>query len=146
MGDLAPGRLDGRVALITGGAQGIGREIGRRLGAEGAAIVVVDLDAGASARAAAELMAAGIRAVGAAGDVTSAQDADRVVGAAQDAFGALDILVNNAGITRDGPLQRMPDADWRAVHEVVLWGTFCMTRAAAGALRGARDAPPPHHR
>src|SRR6201999_850635 len=61
-------------------------------------------------------------------------------------FGALDILVNNAGITRDGPLQRMPDADWRAVHEVVLWGTFCMTRGAAGALRGRRDAPPAHHR
>jgi 3-oxoacyl-[acyl-carrier protein] reductase len=146
MGDLAPGRLEGRVAMITGAAQGIGREIGRRLGADGAAVVVVDLDGQACARTAADLDAAGIRAIGAAGDVTSGQDADRVVAATQEAFGGLDILVNNAGITRDGALQRMSDADWRDVHEVVLWGTFCMTRAAAGALRGARDAPPAHHR
>jgi 3-oxoacyl-[acyl-carrier protein] reductase len=138
-------RLEGRVALVTGAAQGIGREIAARLGADGAAVVVNDLGEDACRRAAAELQATGVRAVGAAGDVTSSEDADRVVAAAQESFGALDILVNNAGITRDGPLQRMSDADWRAVHEVALWGTFCMSRAAAGALRGSREAPLAHH-
>ncbi|QEC50556.1 glucose 1-dehydrogenase [Baekduia soli] len=139
-------RLEGRVALVTGAAQGIGRALVQRLGDEGAAIVVNDLREDACAATAAELQAAGIRAVGAHGDVTSSEDADRVVATATEAFGGLDILVNNAGITRDVPLQRMSDAEWRAVHEVVLWGTFCMTRACAAALRGSRDAPPAHHR
>jgi NAD(P)-dependent dehydrogenase (short-subunit alcohol dehydrogenase family) len=61
--------------------------------------------------------------------------ADAIVGAVEDALGTLDVLVNNAGVTRDGVLHRMSDADWRLVDDVVLWGTFCMCRAAARLLR-----------
>ena len=60
--------------------------------------------------------------------------------------GVLDILVNNAGVLRDAPLHRMTDEDWRVVHDVVLRGTFNVCRAAAGLLRGERDAMPAHHR
>jgi 3-oxoacyl-[acyl-carrier protein] reductase len=138
--------LEGRVALVTGAAQGLGREVAGRLGADGASVVVNDLGADDCARAVAELESEGVPALAAPGDVTSDEDARRVVAAAAQRFGTLDILVNNAGITRDGPLHRMTDADWRAVHEVVLFGGFCMSRAAATLLRGSREHPPAHHR
>jgi 3-oxoacyl-[acyl-carrier protein] reductase len=141
-----PGRLEGRVALVTGAGGGIGRAVAQRLGEEGASVVVNDRDSDACASVVAELRAAGIRAAEAVGSVTEVEDAERAVGVAAEAFGGLDILVNNAGITRDGPLQRMTDGDWRAVHEVILFGAFTMSRAAASLLRGSRDDPPAHHR
>lgn len=131
---------------MTGAAQGVGRDIARRLGTDGAQVVVNDLGVEACDRVVAELEADGVRALAAPGDVTSDDDARRVVAAAAERFGTLDVLVNNAGITRDGPLHRMSDADWRAVQDVVLFGGFCMCRAAASLLRGSRDDPPAHHR
>jgi 3-oxoacyl-[acyl-carrier protein] reductase len=134
-------RLDGRVAVVTGAAQGIGRAIARRLADEGASVVVNDVDAEGGERAAAELDGA----VAAAGDVTDPQAAEAVVGAAQERFGGLDILVNNAAVTRDAPVHRMTDADWRVVQDVGLWGTFCMCRAAHRLLC-PRQGAPEHHR
>jgi 3-oxoacyl-[acyl-carrier protein] reductase len=134
-------RLDGRVAVVTGAARGIGQAIAGRLAAEGAAVVVNDLDADACDRVASQLAAA----AAAAGDVTDPADADAVVALAGDRFGGLDILVNNAAVTRDAPVHRMTDADWRVVHEVGLWGAFCMCRAAHRLLC-PRDRAPGHHR
>jgi 3-oxoacyl-[acyl-carrier protein] reductase len=135
------GGLAGRVALVTGAAGGIGRAIVARLLAEGAAVVVNDLDAAACRKVVAGL-AAGGAATPAPGDVTDAASAAAVLALVQERYGALDILVNNAGVTRDGPLHRMSDDDWRVVQDVGLYGAFCMCRAAAPLLR----APSDHHR
>ena len=141
-----PGRLDGRVALITGGGGGIGRAIAARLGAEGARLVVNDLAANAAARVVDELTVLGISAVAAPGSVSDPDSAAAIVAVAAGTFGTLDILVNNAGVIRDAPIHRMDDADWRSVQDVILYGAFTMSRAAAALLRGSRDAPPAHHR
>jgi NAD(P)-dependent dehydrogenase (short-subunit alcohol dehydrogenase family) len=134
-------RLQGRVAVVTGAARGIGRAIAGRLADEGATVVVNDLDPEACERVAAELPAG----AAAAGDVTDPAAADAVVSLAGERFGALDILVNNAAVTRDAPVHRMADADWRVVQDVGLWGTFCMCRAAHRLLCPREDAPG-HHR
>jgi 3-oxoacyl-[acyl-carrier protein] reductase len=139
-------RLDGRVALVTGGARGIGRAIALRLTSEGAAVVINDLDADACGEAVAAIAATGARAAAAPGDITDPVATDRIVAAVEAAHGTLDILVNNAGITRDAPLQRMSDDDCRVVHDVALWGSFCVCRSAVRLLRGERDQPPAHHR
>lgn len=141
-----PGRLNGRVVLVTGGGGGIGRAVAERLGAEGASVVVNDLAPAAATRTVEALAALGITAVAAPGSVTDPGAAARIVAVAADTFGTLDILVNNAGVIRDAPIHRMDDEDWRLVQDVILYGAFAMSRAAAALLRGSRDAPPAHHR
>ena len=136
-------RLDGRIALVTGAGAGIGRAIAERLATEGAVVVVNDLSPEACATVAAEL---GGGALAAPGDVSDAEATEAVIARVASERGALDILVNNAGVLRDAPLHRMSDEDWRIVHDVVLRGTFNVCRAAAGLLRGERDALPAHHR
>jgi 3-oxoacyl-[acyl-carrier protein] reductase len=126
-------RLEGRVALVTGAASGIGYGIAARLASEGATVLVNDRDAEACERAAAEL--GGVPAVA---DVTDPASVDAVVGLA----GRLDIVVNNAGVTRDAPIHRMTDEDWQVVHEVALRGAFNVSRSAAPLLRAEAD----HHR
>ncbi|MDQ8043901.1 MAG: SDR family NAD(P)-dependent oxidoreductase [Solirubrobacteraceae bacterium] len=137
-------RLEGRVALVTGAAQGIGRAIADRLAAEGATVVINDLRADACERAAQEITSTGARALAAPGDVGDAATAPQVVASCVEHFGTLDIVVNNAGITRDAPIHRMTDEDWDAVHRIALWGSFALLRAAAPVLRG--DGSQTHHR
>jgi 3-oxoacyl-[acyl-carrier protein] reductase len=108
--------------------------------------VINDMDGDHCAEAVEALEAVGGTAVAAPGNVTDPASTDAAVASAEEAFGTLDILVNNAGVTRDVPLHRMTDEDWRLVHEVALWGSFCMCRSASRLLRGSRDAPPNHHR
>ena len=122
------GRYDGRVAIVTGAARGIGAGTARRFAEEGAAVAVLDLDESAAAETAAGLGAT--RALGLACDVS---DADAVEGAVQrvvDELGGLDVLVNNAGITRDNLLFKMSEDDWDSVLAVHLKGAFLMSRAA----------------
>ncbi len=122
------GRYDGRVAIVTGAARGIGAGTARRFAEEGAAVAVLDLDESAAAETAAGLGAT--QAVGVACDVS---DADAVEGAVQrvvDELGGLDVLVNNAGITRDNLLFKMSEDDWDSVLAVHLKGAFLMSRAA----------------
>jgi 3-oxoacyl-[acyl-carrier protein] reductase len=128
-----------RVALVTGGARGIGKEICLRLHALGAQVAVCDVNLEGAQALAVELSRAGPRARAYACNVADAQSADACVEEVLKDFGRLDVLVNNAGITRDGLLMRMTDDQWRKVLEVNLTGTFHMTRAVARPMLKARS-------
>ena len=125
------GRFDGRVAVITGAARGIGFGIAQRFASEGASVAVLDLDE-AAARSAAERLelADGAKAIGVACDVVDAAAAEAAVQRVVDELGAIHILVNNAGITRDNLLFKMTEEDWDLVIGVHLKGVFNMTKAA----------------
>ncbi len=128
-----------RVALVTGASRGIGRSISLALAAQGAKIVAVDIDLAATEAFVAELKAAGTEAIAVQGNVTVADDVERMVNAAKEAFDRIDILVNNAGITRDALLLRMKDEDWDAVLSVNLKGAFLCTRAVAKVMTKQRS-------
>jgi 3-oxoacyl-[acyl-carrier protein] reductase len=123
--------FEGRVAVVTGGAKGIGRAIATHLAAGGAKLVL----AGRSEAPLEELRAAiagqGGEAVAVRADIAVEADADALCARALEAFGKADILVNNAGVTRDGLLLRMSDADWDQVLDTNLKGAFHCTRAFA---------------
>jgi len=134
------GALDDRVAVITGGGRGLGREHALLFAAEGAKVVVNDLgggpdgsgsDASPAQQVADEIRAAGGQAVANFDDITSAEGADRLIREAINEFGALHVLVNNAGILRDRTIVNMTDAEWDDVIKVHLRGHFMPTRAAA---------------
>jgi 3-oxoacyl-[acyl-carrier protein] reductase len=123
-----------RVALVTGGAQGIGRAIALELARAGADVAIVDLNPDGVAAAVAELSATGRRAFGFTGDVSSLAFAQEAVEKTVAAAGGLHVLVNNAGITRDGLLMRMKSEDWEAVLRVNLTGAFNFCKAAVPVL------------
>ncbi|MBU2534714.1 MAG: 3-oxoacyl-[acyl-carrier-protein] reductase [Chloroflexota bacterium] len=119
--------LSGKVAIVTGGARGIGREIALRLAEAGVTVVVSDVaDAEPVAE---EIRKMGGQSLAVAADVTSTSDVAGLVEKATDKFGRIDILVNNAGIARDQLLMRMSDEDWEAVLNVNLKSVFLCTRA-----------------
>jgi 3-oxoacyl-[acyl-carrier protein] reductase len=124
-------RSEGRVALVTGGARGIGAATAERLAEDGAAIAICDLDA-ALAEATASRIAAqhGVEAIGLAANVGRAEEVERLVATIVARLGQLDILVNNAGITRDNLIHKMTEAEWDDVALVHLKGAFLCSRAA----------------
>jgi 3-oxoacyl-[acyl-carrier protein] reductase len=125
------GRLEGRVALVTGGARGIGAATAERLAEDGAAIALADLDGkGAEATAANIAAAHGVKAIGLTANVTEVAEVEAMVGEVAARLGSLDILINNAGITRDNLIYRMTDADWGSVIDVHLKGAFLCSRTA----------------
>jgi len=130
------GRLNGKTAVVTGAAQGLGRALAHRLSAEGVRVVIVDINADKAREAAAEITAVtGTDALGIGGDVTSAESCASMMGAATDAWGRLDILVANAGILKAGDIAEMDVSDFRRVVDVNLTGYFLSAQAAARAMR-----------
>ena len=121
-------KLDGKVALVTGGARGIGRATAVKMAGAGAQVVVLDRDgAGADETA----RAAGGESFAVEADVSDASSVQTAVARALERAGRVDVLVNNAGITRDATLGKLSDDAWDAVIAVNLSGTFYMTRALA---------------
>jgi 3-oxoacyl-[acyl-carrier protein] reductase len=121
-------RFEGKVAIVTGGAQGIGAAIATRLASEGAAVAVADLTAERGAETVESIVKDGGRAVAYGADVSKTADVQTLVAAVVAEFGRVDILVNNAGITRDNLLFKMTDEDWDAVINVNLRSAFLMSR------------------
>jgi NAD(P)-dependent dehydrogenase (short-subunit alcohol dehydrogenase family) len=141
-------RLEGRVAIVTGGARGIGRAECLALAGEGASLIVNDYggaadgtggDTSPAAQVADEITAAGGKAVPHSGDVSEMSTGQELVQLALDQFGRLDILVNNAGILRDRMLHNMTEEEWDRVIAIHLKGTFSCTRAAATVFREQRS-------
>jgi 3-oxoacyl-[acyl-carrier protein] reductase len=124
--------LEGQTAVVTGGARGLGYAIAELFIAEGAQVVVGDLDLAATEVAAKEL---GPDALAVKCDVTKAEDVDALLAAAVEHFGGLDIMVNNAGITRDATMRKMTEEQFDEVIAVHLKGTWNGTKAAAAIMR-----------
>ena len=130
--------LEGRVALVTGGARGIGRAICEKLASEGATVAMVDIMLDVAEKTAAEFRANGHEAFAVAANVAKFDDAEAAVKAVVEKYGKLDILVNCAGITRDTLMLKMTEQDWDAVIAVNLKGAFNMTKAAIRPMMKAR--------
>jgi NAD(P)-dependent dehydrogenase (short-subunit alcohol dehydrogenase family) len=128
---LAAFRLDGEMALVTGGASGIGRAIALAFARVGARVAVLDRDAEGGAEVAAEITAAGGKAEMHALDVTDAPEVDRIFADIAERHGRLDVLVNCAGIAIRKPAVELPLADWERVMAVNATGSFLCARAAA---------------
>ena len=133
------GTLAGKVALVTGGARGIGKAICERLAAEGASLAIVDIMLDVAQATADEFTAKGINAKAYAANVAKFEDAESTIAKVVEDFGKLNILVNNAGITRDTLMMRMTEADFDAVIAVNLKGTFNFTKAACKVMMKARS-------
>jgi 3-oxoacyl-[acyl-carrier protein] reductase len=131
------GLLDGKAAIVTGSARGIGRATAELFAGEGAKVLINDLDADVAEQAAGEID--GETAVH-AGDLTKPDAADQLVAAAVDAFGAVDVVVNNAGYTWDGVVHRMTDEQFQAMLDIHTIVPFRITRALAPHWRGAAKA------
>jgi 3-oxoacyl-[acyl-carrier protein] reductase len=126
--------LQGQTAVVTGGAQGLGLAIATRFIAEGARVVLGDLDLDATKAAAASLGGDDV-AIAVHCDVTSGDDVEVLVNAAVERFGSLDIMVNNAGITRDATMRKMTEEQFDQVIAVHLKGTWNGLRKAATIMR-----------
>src|SRR5262245_41400577 len=124
------GRLDDKVAIITGASRGIGEAMARVFAREGCAVVAAARDSGRLAEVAARLEETGARALAVSTDVTDEGQVEALFERAMERFGRLDILVNNAGAFDGGPLDELSLATWEKVIAVNLRGTFLCTRAA----------------
>ena len=126
------GELDGKVAIVTGAGRGIGEQVARKLAANGAHVVVADVDADVARAVAADLDTEGTTYVA---DLTAPGACDELVQTAIDAFGKLDIVVNNAGYAWDGPIHKVTDEQFQAMLDIHTVVPFRVLRAAAPHLR-----------
>jgi len=127
-------QLSGQVAVVTGAASGIGREIARAFAAAGARIAIADIDGAGAAAAASELGERGHTAIAVPMDVTDESQVESGMARALEAFGRLDVLVSNAGLQIIAPLEELSLADWKRLLAVHLDGAFLTTRAALRAM------------
>lgn len=128
-----PRTHQGRIAFVTGAASGIGKAIATRLAAEGACVVVADLDLEKAQAAAAELGGTDV-AIGVAANVADAAGVQAAIDATVLAFGGVDLVVNNAGLSLSKPLLETTEKDWDLQHDVMAKGSFLVAKAAAKAL------------
>lgn len=133
------GSLEGKVALVTGAARGIGQATAVRLATAGADLALCDLQQDWVAETAEKVRALGRRAECFTMNVADSADITRAVGEVEAAFGRIDVLVNNAGITKDGLMMRMSEEDWDAVLDINLKGTFLCTKAVSRIMMKQRS-------
>lgn len=126
--------LKDKVAVVTGGARGIGFECAGILARQGANIVLADVSREALEGAAEKVREEGVEALPVAANVTVVEEVDSMIEAALQKFGRLDILINNAGVTRDALFLRMKKEDWDLVHDINLNGTFNCTKSAVRTM------------
>ncbi|HEY6009830.1 MAG TPA: 3-oxoacyl-[acyl-carrier-protein] reductase [Nitrospirota bacterium] len=122
--------LSGKTALVTGAAQGIGRDIALALAADGADVAICDVNLEAAQKTSGDIEAKGRKSLALKANVAASADVTAMVDQVVEKFGRIDILVNNAGITRDGLILRMKDEDWDLVLSINLKGSFLCTKAA----------------
>ena len=129
-------RLDGRVALVTGGGRGLGKVMAEALAGAGASVVISARDVENAKRAAEQIAStSGCKTLGVSADVTIQADVAAMVAKTLDTFGSLDILVNNAGINIRGPIEQLSEADWDLVVDTNLKGPWLCCRAAGEPMR-----------
>ncbi len=133
------GVLDGKTALVTGAARGIGRAIAEELARNGANLALCDLQAEWLAETAASVEALGAKVACISVDVSNGEAVTKAVASVIETFGSIDVLINNAGITKDGLMMRMSEADWDAVLSVNLKGTFLFTKAVSRPMMKQRS-------
>ncbi|GAB2929805.1 2,3-dihydro-2,3-dihydroxybenzoate dehydrogenase [Streptomyces heilongjiangensis] len=126
--------MDGKVALVTGAAGGIGEAVARALGERGAVVGAVDRDADRLRQVVDKLRADGLEAQALPADVTSAADVDAVVRTAEEQLGPLEYLVNGAGVLRLGTVRNLTDEDWTTTFAVNATGVFLMSRAVVNRM------------
>ncbi|MBQ4231786.1 MAG: 3-oxoacyl-[Lachnospiraceae bacterium] len=132
-------RLEGKTAIVTGGARGIGRAISVKLASEGANVVICDLVINEVAEETVKLLEEqGVKAAAIAANVTLPEDCENLFKQATEQFGAVDILVNNAGVTRDNLIMRMKEEEFDLVISTNLKGTYNMMKAATRPMMKAR--------
>jgi NAD(P)-dependent dehydrogenase (short-subunit alcohol dehydrogenase family) len=131
-------RLDGRVAVVTGGGRGLGQAMALALAQAGADVAVVGRTAASLEETAAAVRAAGRRALTVTADVTASRDVERAVETIHRDLGRLDVLVNNSGIAAVRPVAEMAEAEWRAILDTNLTGAFLLCRAVAPHMIAAR--------
>jgi len=129
---------DRKVALVTGGARGIGYAIAKRLSSDGYSIVVADILKDIAEETASRLSSDGADCIAVAGDVSKPGDVDSMFSDTANRMGAIDILVNNAGITRDNFLMRIDEKDWDLVMNVNLKGSYLCSKAASRGMMKKR--------
>ena len=132
-------RLEGKTAIVTGGARGIGRAISVKLASEGANVVICDLVINEAAEETIKLIEEqGVKAAAFPANVTVAEDCENLFKQATEQFGQVDILVNNTGVTRDNLIMRMKEEDFDLVISTNLKGTYNMMKAATRPMMKAR--------
>jgi 3-oxoacyl-[acyl-carrier protein] reductase len=122
--------LNGKIALVTGAAQGIGRDIALGLAKDGADVAICDVNLEAAQKTAGDIEAMGRKSLALKANVAASADVIAMIDQTVEKFGRIDVLVNNAGITRDGLILRMKDEDWDLVLSINLKGAFLCTKTA----------------